>query len=122
MLQRGHIYEAFGAFQVRFYETELRDEQLSRVQGVHVGSHTVACAKDRKHYSAKSKLRQLLCDDFMRKVNTATVTEQDMTVVSFWEKHCLPYCEKIVKLTGEALNKASTIRAARVPARSFRAG
>jgi hypothetical protein len=29
---------------------------------------------------------------------------------------------EIVKLTGEALNKASTIRAARVPARSFRAG
>ncbi len=44
------------------------------------------CAKDRKHYSAKSKPVQLLCDDFMHKVNTATVTEQDMTVAQFWEK------------------------------------
>jgi len=70
--QRGHTYEAVGAFHVRFYETELPDGQLSCVQSVHVGSHTVSCAKDRKPYSGKSKLRQLLCDDFMRKVNTAT--------------------------------------------------
>jgi integrase len=103
--QRGHIYEAFGAFHVRFYQTELRDGQLARVQK----SHRL-CAKDRKHYSAKSKPVQLLCDDFMRKVNTATVTEQDMTVAQFWEKRYLPYCEEIVKLTGEPRKKASTIR------------
>jgi hypothetical protein len=42
--------------------------------------------------------------------------------VSFWEKRYPPYCEEIVELTGESLNEASTIRAARVPARSFRAG
>lgn len=61
----------------------------------------------------------------MRKVNTATVSEQDMTVVPFWEKRYLPYCEEIVKLTGESRNKAnnaSTIRAARVPALSSRRG
>jgi hypothetical protein len=61
--QRGHIYEAFEAFHVRFYQTELRGGQLTRVQK----SHRL-CAKDRKHYSAKSKPVQLLCDDFMRKV------------------------------------------------------
>ena len=33
--QRGHIYEAFGAFHVRFYQTELRDGQLTRVQNSH---------------------------------------------------------------------------------------
>jgi integrase len=103
--QRGHIYEAFGAFHVRFYQTELRGGQLTRVQK----SHRL-CAKDRKHYSAKSKPVQLLCDDFMRKVNTATVTQQDMTVAQFWEKYYLPYCEEIVKLTGERRKKPSTIR------------
>jgi hypothetical protein len=65
---------------------------------------------------------QVQCDDFVRKVNTATVTEYYMTVVPFWEKRHPPYCEEIVKLTSESLNKASTIRAARVPARSSRAG
>jgi hypothetical protein len=40
--QRGHIYEAFGAFHVRFYQTELCDGQLSRVQSVHVRSHIVS--------------------------------------------------------------------------------
>lgn len=34
--QRGHIYEAFGAFHVRFYQTEVRDGQLSRVQSAQV--------------------------------------------------------------------------------------
>jgi hypothetical protein len=53
--QRGHIYEAFGAFHVRFYQNELRDGQLKRLQK----SHRL-CAKDRKHYSAKSKPVQLL--------------------------------------------------------------
>jgi hypothetical protein len=40
--QRGHIYEAFGAFHVRFCQTELCDGQLLRVQSVHVRSHTVS--------------------------------------------------------------------------------
>jgi hypothetical protein len=64
---------------------------------------------------------QLLCDDFMRRVNTATVAEQDMTVGTFWEERYLTYREEIVKMTGESRNKTSTIRAALVPARSFRA-
>ncbi len=97
--------EAFGAFHVRFYQPELRDGQLTRVQK----SHRL-CAKDRKHYSPKSKPVQLLCDDLLRKVNTATVTEQDTTVAQFWEKHYLPYCEEMVKLTGEPRKKVSTIR------------
>ncbi len=41
--QRGHIYEAFGAFHVRFYQTEVRDGQLSRVQSVQVRSHPSLC-------------------------------------------------------------------------------
>jgi hypothetical protein len=28
--QRGHIYRAFGAFHVRFYQTEIRDAELVR--------------------------------------------------------------------------------------------
>ena len=92
--QRGHIYEAFGAFHIRFYQTELRDGQLSRVQK----SHRL-CAKDRKRYSAKSKPVQLLCDDFMRNVNTETVTKQDMTVAQLWERALRAVCEEIVRLT-----------------------
>ena len=73
--QRGHIYEAFGAFHVRFYHTEYVTDS-SRACRACRSEVTRLCAEDRRHYSAKSKPVQLLCDDDMRKVNTATVTDR----------------------------------------------
>jgi hypothetical protein len=45
---RGHIYEAFGAFHVRFYQTELRDRQLARVFCLQM---TMSLATDTVSYS-----------------------------------------------------------------------
>ncbi len=33
--QRGHVYEAFNAFHVQYYQTELRDGQQIRVRRSH---------------------------------------------------------------------------------------
>jgi len=62
--QHGYIYEAFGAWHVRHYVTEIVDGKPTRVQK----SHRL-CAKDEKHHSKKCKAVQLECQKFMHKVN-----------------------------------------------------
>lgn len=99
--QRGHVYEAFSAFHVQYYQIELRDGKQQRVRK----SHRL-CAKDRTHYSPKCKLVQDLCVDFMRSIRDVVVGE-DMTIADFWEKHYLPYCEREYKGKGM---KPSTVR------------
>jgi integrase len=103
--QNGHVYEAFGAFHVRFYQNEIDGGRVVRKQR----SHRL-CAKDRVHYSATCKPVKLLCADFMQKVNTSTATETNMSIAEFWEKRYLPYCEEIVALTGKARYKKATVR------------
>jgi len=103
--QHGYVYEGFGAFHVRFYQNESVDGRVERKQR----SHRL-CSKDRTHYSTTCKQVKLLCADFMRKVNTATATEQDTTIADFWEKNYLPYCVDIVPLTGKARFKKATLR------------
>jgi len=93
--QSGYIYEAFGAWHVRFYQSEQIDGKLVRKQK----SHRL-CAKDRAHQS-KSSVKDL-CIDFMRKVNHTNGTEQDdMRVVDFWKDRYLPYCEEVIALKGQ---------------------
>jgi integrase len=57
---------------------------------------------------------QLLCKEFMLKINQTQHTSQslgqDMTVVDFWEARYLPYISEIVPLTGKPRKKASTLR------------
>jgi integrase len=85
--QRGHVFEAHGAFHVRYYLTEIVDGQPKRVQR----SHRL-CAKDNKHFSVSCKAVRLLQDEFMRTVNTTTGTEAaDMLVTDFWEQRYLPF-------------------------------
>jgi integrase len=111
-LQRGYVYEASGFFFVRYCTTEIVDGQPQRVQR----SHRL-CEKDGRTYKDKtSRSVRLLRDEFMLKINqqdsqhSSHAFQQDMRVADFWEQRYLPYCEEVIKLTGEPRKKASTIR------------
>ncbi len=109
--QRGHIFEAHGAFHVRYYTTEIVDGQPKRVQR----SHRL-CTKDRKtgHGTTAAKAVRELAENHMRPINQhhqdSHSLEQDMMVVSFWEKVYLPYCEEVLPVTGLPRLKTSTLR------------
>ena len=105
--QRGHIYEASGAFHVRYYTTEIVAGKPEKKQR----SHRL-CTKDRHtgHGSPSAMAVRSLCEDFMRTINerehSPQQQAQDLSVVDFWERVYLPYCEKEWKGTGM---RASTI-------------
>jgi integrase len=83
--QRGHIYEAFNAFHVRYYTTEGGQRKQK--------SHRL-CTKDRAtgHASTNSKAVRELCEDFMRDINAEVPTNNtSLTVVEFWDKVYLPF-------------------------------
>jgi integrase len=86
--QQGHIYEAFNAFHVRYYQTEIIDGQPKRVQR----SHRL-CAKDQKHHSRACKPVRQKCQEFMDGINAqiGTQPDRDVTVADFWEKTYLPF-------------------------------
>jgi integrase len=69
------------------------------------------CSKDRNtgHGSKSAKAVQALAEDHMRVVNAAVAPtpSANLTVVEFWEKNYLPYCEIGWKGTGM---RASTIK------------
>ena len=106
--QRGHIYEASGAFHVRFYSTEIVEGKPAKKQR----SHRL-CTKDRStgHGSPSAMAVRSLCEDFMRTINerehTPQQQAQDLSVGDFWERVYLPYCEKEWKGTGM---RASTVK------------
>ena len=106
--QRGYIYEAFGAFHVRYYVTEIVEGKPEKKQR----SHRL-CTKDRStgHGSRSAVAVRSLCEDFMRTINERENTPQhlaqDLMVVDFWERVYLPYCEKEWKGTGM---RSSTVR------------
>jgi hypothetical protein len=95
--QRGHVYEKFGAFHVRYYATESRNGELKRVQKSHK-----FCRKEGKYTSTTCRAVKNLCEDFLRdKVNAASVviTGDDMKVVDFWKDKYLPLMKTRLKPT-----------------------
>jgi integrase len=92
--QNGYVSEAYGAFHVRYYLTELVDGKPVRRQ-----KSTRLCAKDNKHYSAKCKPVQQLAAQFMQRVNAlgGNMPQQDVSVVDFWEQTYKPHLQKAVK-------------------------
>jgi integrase len=106
--QRGYIYEASGAFHVRYYTTEIVEGKPVKKQR----SHRL-CTKDRNtgHGSPSAMAVRSLCEDFMRTINererNPQSLAQDLMVVDFWERVYFPYCEKEWKGTGM---RASTLR------------
>lgn len=105
--QRGYIFEASGAFHVRYYVTEIVEGKPEKKQR----SHRL-CTKDRStgHGSRSAMAVRSLCEDFMRTINerekNPNQPAQDLMVCDFWERVYLPYCEKEWKGTGM---RASTI-------------
>ena len=99
--QRGYIYEASGAFHVRYYFTEIVEGKPAKKQ-----RSQRLCTKNRNtgHGSRSAMAVRSLCEDFMRTVNerehTSQHLAQDLSVVDFWERVYLPYCEKEWKGTG----------------------
>ena len=88
--QSGYIYEASGAFFVRYYVSEIVDGKPRRVQL----SHRL-CSKDDKHHSRTCKPVRQECEKFMRTINDRApgANERDITVTEFWEKTYLPFAE-----------------------------
>jgi integrase len=89
--QRGYIYEAFGAFHVRYRLEEIVDGKLARKQR----SHRL-CPKDKTHPSVSHKSVRRLCDEFMATINAQVPGkphEADVTVVGFWEAKYWPFVQ-----------------------------
>jgi integrase len=82
--QRGYIYEAAGAFHVRYYAT---------ADGVRKQLSHRLCTKDRATGcgSKSANAVRALCEDFMRPLNTDALTPSALTVAEFWEKTYYPF-------------------------------
>lgn len=88
--QRGYIFEANGAFHVRYYGTVAGErKQLS---------HRL-CTKDRAtgHGAPSARAVRELCEEFMRSVNNEQPTVKALTVVEFWDTIYLPFIEVNLK-------------------------
>ncbi len=86
--QSGHIYEASGAFFVRYYVPEIVDGKPTRVQR----SYRL-CSKDDKYHSRTCKAVKQKAAEHMETVNANAAPVNDQTVVAFWEKTYLPFAE-----------------------------
>jgi integrase len=87
--QSGYVYEASGAFFVRYYVTEIVDGTPRRVQ-----SSYRLCAKDDKYHSRTCKAVKQLAADHMAEVNAQTTPTNNLSVVDFWDKTYLPFAEE----------------------------
>lgn len=87
--QSGYIYEASGAFFVRYYVTEIVDGKAARTQC----SYRL-CSKDDRHHSRTCKAVKQLAADHMKTVNTQSAPIDNQTVAAFWEKTYLPFAEE----------------------------
>ena len=87
--QSGYVYEASGAFFVRYYVTEIVDGKPTRVQ-----SSYRLCAKDDKHHSRTCKAVKQIAADHMAEVNAQTTPTNNLSVADFWKKTYLPFAEE----------------------------
>jgi integrase len=77
--QRGYVYEASGAFFVRYYNS-----------GAQV-SHRL-CSKDHKFHSRTCRPVKMLADEFMQSVNAGKVGNvQNITIADFWTQTYKPF-------------------------------
>jgi integrase len=102
--QTGSIYEAYGAYHLKFYQTVVTEEgKTVRKQRSH---RLCEVAKGRK--KAKSEAA-----DFIASINATdsrAIVGADLTVVDYFEKYYMPYCKQVIALTGKPRQKPSTIR------------
>lgn len=86
--QSGHIYEASGAFFLRYYVSAIVDGKATRVQR----SYRL-CDKDDKYHSRTCKAVKQKAADHMDTVNANAAPVNDQTIAAFWEKTYLPFAE-----------------------------
>ncbi|MBZ5679186.1 MAG: site-specific integrase [Acidobacteriia bacterium] len=92
--QRGYIYEAFGAFHVRYRLEEIVDGKLVRKQ------HSKRLCTKRKGLTTSSKPVRRLCDEFMATINTQVPGQPepaDIPITSFWELTYWPFVVENLK-------------------------
>jgi len=87
--QSGYIYEASGAFFVRYYVTEIVDGTPRRVQ-----SSNRLCEKDDKLHSRTCKAAKQLAAAHMAGVNARTTPTNNLSVADFWGKTYLTFAEE----------------------------
>jgi integrase len=87
--QSGHIYEASGAFFVRYYVSAIVDGKATRVQR----SYRL-CGKDDRYHSRTCKAVKQKAADHMDTVNANAAPVNDQTIAAFWEKTYLPFAEE----------------------------
>jgi integrase len=87
--QSGHIYEASGAFFVRYYVPAIVDGKATRVQR----SYRL-CGKDDKYHSRTCKAVKQKAAEHMDTVNSNAAPVNDQTIAAFWEKTYLPFAEE----------------------------
>jgi integrase len=92
--QQGYIYEASGAFFVRYYVTEVVDGQQKRVQ-----RSERLCTKDDKYHSRTCKPVKQLAADHMKTVNTNVAPINDQTVAAFWAQTYLPFAKENLRVS-----------------------
>jgi integrase len=92
--QRGYIYEAFGAFHVRYRLEEIVEGKPVKKQR----SHRL-CTKDREHPSTSSKSVRRLCDGFMATINNQLPNQPkaNLTIAAFWENTYWPFVQENLK-------------------------
>jgi integrase len=126
--QQGSIYLRNETWYLKYRTTEAKDGTPESVHKTRplckLDDEFYGVAKKKNGKSVKNKYGEtvllpspavkLVRDKFMQKINAGQArgytAQQDMSVVDFWERRYLPYCEEIVQLTGQPRKKASTIR------------
>jgi integrase len=88
--QHGYIFEAHGAFHVRFCVTG---------DGQRIQKSQKLCSKDPGHASLTCKAVQQLAAAVMSRVNaeSGTVSEADIPIAEFWQTVYLPHLERNAK-------------------------
>ena len=88
--QSGHIYEASGAFFVRYYVSAIVDGKATRVQR----SYRL-CDKDDKYHSRTCKAVKQKAAEHMETVNANAAPVNDQTIAAFWERRTCPSRRRI---------------------------
>src|SRR6266446_10857108 len=87
--QSGHIYEASGAFFVRYYVPMIVDGKATRAQ-----RSSRLCEKDDKYHSRTCKAVKQKSAEHKETVNSQTAPVNDQTIAAFWEQKYLPFASE----------------------------
>ena len=107
-VQKGHVFEAFGAFHVRYYINGMVDgkpvrKQKSERLGPNDARHKLECTK-RGRCGGNCRPVQLLAAKVMERVNalSGTLPDTDVLISDFWAETYLPHLK--AKLKASTLN------------------